>query len=206
MADDFPVTDDMMTTMIKTKDELLRDMMMMTATMRHVDGKELIRRLRGIRRLWTQINENPQHMGHDDDAMVHAMREWFRRKIQGSRDYHYILKWQRFCDAKAHEYISKRTEANMTIVVFFNELVASINEAILNVETELEIGAKFRAKLYARSIRRARNKWATKRVTCPQCGKEHLQSNKTKHERTQFHKNACKKEENIRLVVVEKTL
>lgn len=191
MSDDFPVTDAMMMSMHKTKSELLNDMTTMTVAMMHVDGKELIRRLRGLRRLWTQIHANPQHLGHDDEAMLHAMREWFRRKIHGSRDYNYILKWQSWCDAKANEYITKRTEANMTIIVFFDELIASVNEAILNVENELEIGAKFRAKLYARSIRKARNKWALKRVTCVCCGKEYLQSNKTKHELTKFHKMAA---------------
>jgi len=186
--------------MTMTRESLLADVRFLVDNLKSVDARDGIRRLRRMRAEFERIHANPRYLTHDDEATLYAMRQWYLSQVGGGEE---LRVW---CERRANEYLQNRVAENMVIVVHFEELLMAVKNAIVELQDVLQIGAKYRAKLYARSIRQARNNWAAKRVTCYACGKEYLQSNKTKHERTKFHENACKNEENIRLVVVEKTL
>lgn len=183
--------------MTMTRESLLGDVRFLVDNLKSVDARDGIRRLRRMRSEFERIHANPRHLTHDDEATLYAMRQWYLSQGAGDE----LRLW---CEQQANDFLHNRVAENMVIVVHFDELHMAVKNAIVELQDVLQIGAKYRAKLYARSIRKARNNWAAKRVTCEQCGKEYLQSNKTKHELTKFHENACKNEENIRLVIVEK--
>lgn len=201
LMDDFPLMNNDMMTM--TRESVLGDIRFLLEMVANqtIDARDAIRRLRAKRREFECIYANPRHLTHDDEATLYAIRQWFM-----SKPFHQqTSELRRFCEESANEFLHKRIAENMVIVVHYDELQLAVKQTIAELQYVLQIGAKYRAKLYARSIRKARNKWALQRVKC-ECGKEYMQSNKTKHERTAFHKNACKKEENMELIVEEKRL